>query len=308
MLPALCREPLRVQSQVVRPFLLMVLRAGQFEFTFPRPALIMGVVNVTPDSFFDGGRHAAAPAAVSHALQLAEEGANIIDIGGESSRPGATPVPEAEELRRVLPVIEQLAGRLSIPISIDTVKPGVARAALRAGASIINDIAASRGDDEMWRVAAESGAAYVAMHMQGTPQTMQDNPSYADVTSEIDEFFGERLNRLQACGVKPEQIILDVGIGFGKRPEHNLALLANMRRFTKWGRPILLGASRKSFLGRCSGTADRLAPSLACACWGVENGAHIIRCHDVAATRGAVRLTEALLEQQKNAEHNKHGL
>jgi dihydropteroate synthase len=266
------------------------------------------VVNVTPDSFSDGGRFATTPAAVGHALQLAEEGADIIDIGGESSRPGATPVPEAEELRRIVPVIEQLAARLSIPISVDTVKPAVAQEALRAGASIINDIAAHRADDQMWRLAADSGAAYVAMHMQGSPPTMQDNPSYTDVTSEIDEFFGERLNRLQSCGVKLEQIILDVGIGFGKRPDDNLRLLAHLRRFTKWGRPILLGASRKSFMGRWSGAADRLAPSLACACWGVENGAQIIRCHDVAATRGALRMTEALLEQQKNAEHNEHGL
>jgi dihydropteroate synthase len=163
----------------------MVLRARQFKFVFPRPTLLMGVVNVTPDSFSDGGRFATTSAAVSHALQLAEEGADIIDVGGESSRPGATPVPLQEELQRVLPVIEQLAGRLSIPISIDTVKIAVAREAVRAGASVINDIAANRSDDEMWRLAAESGAAYVAMHMQGSPQTMQNNPSYDDVTREV---------------------------------------------------------------------------------------------------------------------------
>jgi dihydropteroate synthase len=285
----------------------MVLRARQFKFVFPRPALLMGVVNVTPDSFSDGGRFATVSAAVSHALQLAEEGADIIDVGGESSRPGASPVTEKEELNRVLPVIEQLAGRLSIPISVDTVKVGVAREALRAGASMINDIGANRNDEEMWRVAGESGAGYVVMHMQGSPQTMQDNPSYDDVTSEVNEFFGKRLNRLQGCGVNLEQVMLDVGIGFGKRQEDNLRLLAELDRFTKWERPLLLGASRKSFMGRLSGTTDRLASSLACACWGVENGAQIIRCHDVAATRGALRMTEALMEQRKNAKHNTHG-
>jgi dihydropteroate synthase len=146
------------------------------------------------------------------------------------------------------------------------------------------------------------------MHMQGSPQTMQVNPSYADVTREIDEFFGERLSRLQGCGVNREQVVLDVGIGFGKRVQDNLRLLVDLRHFTKWGRPLLLGASRKSFMGRWAGAKDRLAPSLACACWGVEHGAHIIRCHDVAATRGALRMTEALMEQQTNAEHNKHAV
>ncbi len=279
----------------------MVLRARQFRFVFPRPALLMGVVNVTPDSFSDGGKFFDTPAAVSHALQLAEEGADIIDIGGESSRPGATPVPEDEELRRVLPVIEQLAGRLSIPISIDTVKPAVARAAVRAGASIVNDIGANRQDEEMWRLVAESGAGYVAMHMKGSPPTMQDNPVYADVIHEINEFFGERLNRLARCAVNQEQVVLDVGIGFGKRPQDNLRLLGGLRRFTKWDRPILLGTSRKSFLSQCTDGKDRLAPSLACACWGAQNGANIIRCHDVAMTRAALRMTEALLEEQENA-------
>jgi dihydropteroate synthase len=286
----------------------MLLRARQFKFVFPRPALLMGIVNVTPDSFSDGGRFVTAPAAVSHALQLAEEGADMIDIGGESSRPGATPVPESEELRRVIPVIEQLAGKLSIPISIDTVKVAVAKEALRVGASVINDIGANRTHDAIWRLAAETGAAYVAMHMQGSPLTMQDNPSYRDVVSEVNDFFGDRLNRLQSCGVDMDQVILDVGIGFGKREEDNLRLLAQLRRFTKWGRPILLGASRKSFLGRLSNAPDRLVPSLACACWGVENGAQIIRCHEVAATRDALRMTAALMEQQTNAEPNEHGV
>ncbi|HZM05025.1 MAG TPA: dihydropteroate synthase [Candidatus Saccharimonadales bacterium] len=276
----------------------MLLRARQFQFVFPRSALLMGVVNVTPDSFSDGGQFASTEVAIAHALQLAGEGADIIDIGGESSRPRATPVDEAEELRRVIPVIEGLAGKLSIPISIDTVKTGVAAKALQAGASIINDIAANRTDPEMWRLAAETGAGYVAVHMQGSPQTMQENPAYADVLAEVGEFFGERLNRLLSCGVNGEQLALDVGLGFGKRIEHNLQLLAQLRHFTKWDRPLVVGASRKSFMSRIAGDDDRLAPSLACACWAVENGAQIIRCHDVAATRHALRMTEALLEQK----------
>jgi len=281
----------------------MLLRARQFEFVFPRPALLMGVVNATPDSFYDGGQHGTTQAAVAHALQLAAEGADILDIGGESSRPRANPVSESEELRRVIPVLEALAGVVSIPLSIDTVKPAVAREALRAGASIINDIAANRDGDEMWRLAAETGAAYVAVHMQGAPATMQDNPAYDDVVSEVSRFFEERLNRLQGCGVNAEQVVLDVGIGFGKSLEHNLQLLAHLAGFTKWGRPLLLGASRKSFMGRVVGAKleERLPPSLACACWAVQNGARIIRCHDVAATRHAVRMTEALMNQQTDA-------
>ena len=283
----------------------MLLRARQFTFAFPRPALLMGVVNATPDSFYNGARFENAAAAVAHGLRLVEEGAEIIDIGGESSRPGAAPVSEAEELRRVLPVLEALAGAVAVPLSIDTVKPGVARQALRAGASIINDIAANREDEEMWQLAAVSGAAYVAVHMQGSPATMQKNPVYEDVVEEMDRFFEDRLNRLRSCGVNPEQVVLDVGLGFGKRVEDNLRLLAHMRRFTRWERPLLLGASRKSFLGTASGAKvqERLPPSLACACWGVENGAAIIRCHDVAATRHALRMIEALMKQQTNAEH-----
>jgi dihydropteroate synthase len=265
----------------------------------------MGVVNATPDSFYEGARFDDATTAVAHALRLVEEGADIIDIGGESSRPGAAPVSEAEESRRVLPILEALAGTVTVPLSIDTLKPGVARQALRAGACIINDIAANRQDEAMWRLAAESGAAYVAVHMQGSPATMQKNPVYDDVVEEVDHFFEDRLNRLRSCGVNPEQVVLDVGLGFGKRVEDNLRLLAHLRRFTRWDRPLLLGASRKSFMGAASGAnvQERLPPSLACACWGVENGARIIRCHDVAATRHALRMTEALIKQQMNAEH-----
>src|ERR1041385_9177638 len=190
----------------------MIFRAGQFEFTFPRPALVMGVVNVTPDSFSDGGKFFDTKAAVEHGLKLVEEGAEILDIGGESTRPRATPVSEAEELRRVIPVIERLASQGKVPISIDKMRPGVARAALAAGASIGNDVGANREDEEMWRVVAESGAGYVAMHMQGNPQTMQANPVYDDVVREVEEFFFGRMKRLSDCGVAAEQVIFDVGI------------------------------------------------------------------------------------------------
>src|SRR5690348_5863990 len=189
----------------------MLLRARQFEFTFPRPALVMGIVNVTPDSFSDGGKFFETGAAVAHALKLIEQGAEILDIGGESTRPGAMPVEEAEELRRVIPVIEQLASRVKVPISIDTMKPAVARAAIAAGASIVNDVGANREDDAMWRVVAESGAGYVLMHMLGTPQTMHRKPVYADVVHEVGEFFSERMQRLSDCGIAREQVILDVG-------------------------------------------------------------------------------------------------
>ncbi|HEX5220417.1 MAG TPA: dihydropteroate synthase [Verrucomicrobiae bacterium] len=279
----------------------MLLRARQFEFRFPRPALIMGVVNVTPDSFSDGGKFRDPGKAVDHALELAAQGAEILDIGGESTRPGATPVSEAEELGRVLPVIEQLVERVKVPLSIDTMKPAVARAALEAGASIVNDVAANRAPDGMWGTVAEFNAGYVIMHMQGTPQTMQLNPTYTDVTREVGEFFEDRLERLKRAGVASNQVVLDVGLGFGKSLEHNLQLLAELESFTKLKRPLVLGASRKSFIGRLHSvqTAERLPGSLACACLAVEAGVQIIRTHDVAETVQAVRVTEAILAQRK---------
>lgn len=257
--------------------------------------MLMGVVNVTPDSFSDGGRFFDTNAAVAHALKLVEQGADIIDVGGESTRPRATPVSEEEELRRVLPVINGLAAQIKVPISIDTMKPAVARAAVEAGASIINDIAANRSDDAMWRLVAETGAGYVLMHMQGTPATMQENPTYKDVVSDVETFFSERLNFLTRSGVNAEQVVLDIGIGFGKRIADNLALLAQVRRFAKFARPMLIGASRKSFVEKVSGEGAKLTGSLACACWAVENGVQILRAHDVTETRHAVRMTEALL-------------
>jgi dihydropteroate synthase len=278
----------------------MIFRARQFTFTFPRPILLMGIVNVTPDSFSDGGKFLGANAAIEHALGLIAEGADMIDVGGESTRPDATPVSETEELRRVLPVIEALAGQVPIPISIDTMKPSVAQAALRAGASIVNDVAANRADDAMWRVVAGTGAGYAAMHMQGTPQTMQTSPAYRDVVSEVGAFFEDRLVRLERSGVQREQVVLDVGLGFGKTVEHNLQLLAHLDSFTRWKRPLLLGASRKSFIARAAclaGDVDassRLPGSLACACWGARHGVNIVRAHDVAATRQALRVLEAI--------------
>jgi dihydropteroate synthase len=279
----------------------MIFRARQFTFTFPGPTLLMGIVNVTPDSFSDGGRFLNQEAAVQHALELIAEGADMIDVGGESTRPKAEPVTEVEELRRVIPVIEQLVGQVKVPISIDTMKPAVAKAALQAGASIVNDVAANRIESAMWRIVAEAGVGYVLMHMQGDPRTMQTAPIYNDVVADIDLFFEERLQRLADAGVSPEQVALDVGIGFGKTVEHNLQLLASLDSFTKWNRPVLLGASRKSFIPQASGqapSADRLSGSIACACWAAQHGAQIVRTHDVAATRQALRVAEAILARR----------
>jgi dihydropteroate synthase len=263
--------------------------------------MLMGIINVTPDSLSDGGQFANTKAAIDHGLRLIEEGADIVDVGGESTRPGAAPVEERDELRRVVPVIEALAGRVAV--SVDTMKPNVAREALRAGAVIVNDVAANQSDAGMWEVVAEGGSGYVLMHMQGTPQTMQNNPHYADVVREVNEFFDERLKRLNAFGVADDQVILDVGIGFGKTVEHNLQLLGALKAFTRWKRPILLGASRKGFIGRITGAeqpTERLAGSIACACWGAAMGANVIRAHDVAATRQAVQMTQSILQWTKH--------
>lgn len=278
----------------------MLWRAGRFEFRFPRPTLVMGVLNVTPDSFSDGGKYLSVEAALERAGQMIREGADLLDIGGESTRPGAANVPAEEEIRRVVPVIQQLAARTQIPLSIDTQKPEVARAALLAGASIVNDIAAHRADGAMGQIVAEFRAGYVAMHMQGTPQTMQHNPVYAEVTAELDAFFAERLTRLEALGVRREQVVLDPGIGFGKTLEHNLALLRALPRFAHHGRPVLLGVSRKSFLGKLTGAElpdDRLPGALACAALAVRDGVQLLRVHDVRETVAAARVAEAVTAQ-----------
>ena len=294
----------------------MIFRARQFEFRFPRPTLVMGIVNVTPDSFSDGGKFLDADAAVAHALELVAQGAEILDIGGESTRPNAEPVSEEEEFRRVIPVIEKLAAKTTVALSIDTMKPVVARAALAAGASIVNDVAANRSDDAMWKIVAEYRAGYVCMHAprSGTgilpaelhSQTGQTGslPHYENVVREVGEFFSERLTAmLNEAGIAPEQVVLDPGIGFGKTLEHNLQLLANLGSFTKWRRPLLIGASRKSFIEKLTGAKlnERLPASLACATLAVVGGVQIIRTHDVAETVQAVRLAEAVLSRKKNA-------
>lgn len=270
--------------------------ARNHEWTFPRPALLMGIVNVTPDSFSDGGRFHSPDAAIEHALALEAEGADIIDVGGESTRPGAMPVGEEEELRRVLPVLEGLAGRLKAAISIDTRKAAVARSAIAAGASIVNDVGAASAGPDMFEVIGSTRAGYVCMHMQGTPTDMQQDPHYGDVVAEVRGFLTERLQRLRTAGVQEDQVVLDPGIGFGKTLEHNLALLAGLKMLGCAGRPLLLGVSRKSFISNLLGVepTDRLPGSLACACWAVDRGVQILRVHDVAATAQAVRMLDAL--------------
>jgi dihydropteroate synthase len=282
----------------------MIFRARQFELVFPRPALVMGVVNVTPDSFSDGGKFFDTDAAIAHALKLVAQGAEILDIGGESTRPGAEPVSEAEELRRVIPVIEKLAGQIKIPISIDTIKPAVARAALQSGASIVNDVSAERDNDALWKIVSDFHAGYICTHAKGEPLTMRKNPVYTDVVREVGEFFqGQLETLLNRAGVIPEQVVLDMGIGFGKTPEHNLQLLASLRSFTKLRRPLLLGVSRKSFIGKLLGAEvnERLPASLACASLAIADGVQIIRTHDVAETVQTVRMTEALLSRRKKS-------
>jgi dihydropteroate synthase len=275
----------------------MIFRARHFEFVFPGPALVMGIVNVTPDSFYDGGRYLAADAAVQHALELAAQGADILDVGGDSSRPGTQPAAEADELARVIPVVKALAAQTKLPISIDTTKPAVARAALAAGASIVNDVAAHRRDNALWRVVAEFHAGYVCMHAQGDPATMQAAPHYENVVADVGRFFLERLTQIGFAGVPAEQVVFDPGIGFGKTLEHNLQLLAGLPGLAGLDRPLLLGVSRKSFIGKLLGTplAERLPASLACASLAVAAGVQIIRAHDVAATVQTVRMTEAVM-------------
>ncbi|HEV8540841.1 MAG TPA: dihydropteroate synthase [Verrucomicrobiae bacterium] len=274
----------------------MILRARKFTFTFPRPALIMGIVNVTPDSFSDGGQFFDKSRAVDRALQLAGEGADILDIGGESTRPHAEPVTELEEIHRAIPVCEALAGKVDRAISIDTQKPNVARTALEAGASIVNDVGGTRTGQEMWRIVAESGAGYVIMHVRGTPQTMHLEAKYDDTVSEVDRYFSERMSGVNGHGIEADRMILDPGLGFAKTAEHNFQLLGGLSRFKIHQRPVLLGASRKSFIGKLLGgkVDERLPGSLACAVWAVLNGVQIIRTHDVAATLQAVRMIEEI--------------
>jgi dihydropteroate synthase len=251
----------------------------------------MGVVNVTPDSFSDGGQFFDIDRAVKHALQLAADGAAILDIGGESTRPGADPVSAEEELRRVLPVVERIAARTAVPISIDTSKAAVARAALAAGASLINDVTGLGGDPEMLGVVAQSDCRVCVMHMRGVPRTMQDNPQYDDVVGEVMAYLAERRHTLEAAGVARERIVLDPGIGFGKNFGHNVELLRRIGEFHELGCLLLVGHSRKRFLGEILGdpTADRTAATLGVSLWLASQGVQVIRVHDVRPTVEALK-------------------
>ena len=258
--------------------------------------MVMGVLNVTPDSFSDGGEFFATEAAVRHGVEMAESGAEMIDVGGESTRPGAQPVLPNEEMDRVVPVIKEIARSTSAYISIDTSKAAVARAALEAGADVINDVTGGRGDDAMLPLAAETGAALIIMHMQGTPQTMQINTTYGDVVEEVAEFFRQQFARAVRLGIDPMRIAFDPGIGFGKTLAHNLELLANLPRLEIEGRPLVVGVSRKSFLGKISGNeSDRAVATIAMTSLLRQRGAHVLRVHDVMPNVQALRTAEALL-------------
>jgi len=259
---------------------------------------IMGVVNVTPDSFSDGGRFLAAEDALTQALALVREGAAIVDIGGESTRPGSEPLPAAEELERVLPVIEALADRVGVPVSVDTTKAEVARSALAAGASLINDVSALRSDAGMIEVVAEAGCPVCLMHMKGQPKTMQDDPHYDNVVDEVLRFLEERMAFALANGLREDQLMVDPGIGFGKTVEHNLALLRDLHRFTVLGRPVVLGASRKRFLGAILGAEPgaRTIGTVTTTVVGLLAGVHVFRVHDVKPNFEALRVGQAVLE------------
>jgi dihydropteroate synthase len=272
-------------------------RFGNHDLDLTHRGLIMGIVNVTPDSFSDGGRFNDHGRAVEHALALIAEGADILDIGGESTRPGAEPVEEAEELRRVLPVIRAVRSQTKALISIDTMKAAVARAALDAGADIINDVTGLRGDAAMLRAAAESNAGLVVMHMTGNPQTMQSNPHYDDVVTEVRGYFENRLRLLENEGIAPERVVLDPGFGFGKTLEHNLALMRDLPQLATL-RPLLIGVSRKSMIAKVlhsDAMDDRYWPTIALTAYAREHGARIVRVHDVKPNREALRMMEAIL-------------
>jgi dihydropteroate synthase len=262
--------------------------------------LIVGVLNVTPDSFFDGGKYVDRQAAVAHAVAMAKNGADLLDIGAESSRPGSLPIDEAEEMRRLIPIVKAVCEAVSIPISVDTTKASVARQALEAGAAIVNDISGLRFDRDMAAVVAETGAGLVLMHMQGTPRTMQQNPVYGDVVQDVKEFFAERIEIAVKAGISTKQIILDPGIGFGKLLGHNLTLLARLRELATFRRPLMVGVSRKSFIGQVLGRSvnDRLFGTAAAVAVAVAQGAALVRVHDVAEMKDVVRMVWAIVSCQ----------
>lgn len=271
----------------------MRLHCGRYQLDLHRP-LVMGIVNVTPDSFSDGGQHAAPAQAIAHALQLVEQGADILDIGGESTRPGATPVSLEEELARVLPVIQGLAGA-GVPLSIDTYKPEVMRAAIAAGADLVNDVRALQEPGAL-EIVADSDAGVCLMHMQGTPQTMQLDPHYDDVVDEVCAFLAARLAVANAAGIASTRVLLDPGFGFGKRTAHNLALLQALPVLGALGQPLLVGLSRKSVLGQLVGADvdSRIHASIAASVISVMKGANIVRVHDVKATADALKIVAAV--------------
>lgn len=271
------------------------IKIGSTIFDFSR-TYIVGVLNVTPDSFSDGGSYLDTERAVAHALVMVSEGADIIDVGGESTRPGADPLALDDELGRVIPVIERLRTQSQVPISIDTYKSQVARAAVDVGADMINDISGLRFDPTMAKTAASLDVPVVTMHIKGEPRSMQKNPTYSDLIGEIYRYFEESIEAAEQAGVPSSSIIIDPGVGFGKTFSHNFSILRNLARFSNLGKPILIGASRKSFLGSLSGTdpGDRLEESLAAAVVAVSNGAHFVRVHDVAPTRRALAVCDAV--------------
>jgi dihydropteroate synthase len=271
------------------------LDCGGRELKLDRPR-VAGIVNVTPDSFSDGGEHADADAAIAHGLALVEQGADMLDIGGESTRPGAADVDEAEELRRVIPVIEGLAARCTVPISVDTSKPGVMRAAVAAGAGFINDVRALR-DEGALDAAAELGVPVCLMHMQGQPRSMQDAPQYDDVVGEVHRFLADRVLACEMAGIDRRRVLVDPGFGFGKSLEHNLSLLRAIERFVDLGAGVYVGLSRKSMIGKLTGReapGERVAGSVAAALVAVQRGALLVRTHDVAATVDALALWRAV--------------
>lgn len=281
-------SPLRTPAAVAP-----ALRCGRFVLPLRRP-LIMGVVNVTPDSFSDGGRYLDVAAAIDHGRRLVEEGADLLDVGGESTRPGAQPLPLEEELRRVLPVVEAL-GDLGVPVSIDTYKPAAMRAALGAGASMINDVSALQAPGAL-DVARSSDCAVCLMHMRGNPQTMQASPEYRDVVAEVREFLAQRVAACEAAGIARDRIVVDPGFGFGKKAAHNLELLRHLDAIASLGLPVLVGLSRKSTLGKITGkpVAQRASESVAAALLAVQRGAAIVRVHDVDQTRDALLVLMAI--------------
>ncbi len=277
-------------------------KIGERVFDLSRQGLIIGVLNVTPDSFSDGGEFFDLENAVEHGLEMAREGAEIVDVGGESTRPRAEAVTAEEELRRVIPVIEQLRRKSEVIISIDTSKAEVARAAVRSGASIVNDVTGGRGDEEMMPLIAETKSAFIVMHMQGTPQTMQIAPQYTNVILEVADFFRQQYARAIVYSIDPMAIAFDPGIGFGKTLEHNLELLAQLERLRACDRPIVIGVSRKSFLGKLIDSAqvsDRLAPAVALTSLLRMRGADVFRVHDVKENVNALKITEAILQRTK---------